>query len=160
MRKPVLGILQRISFSKAPRMQMIKLGIIPIIFNIFRTQGHEISDFTVQFSIATWMNLSLKRESYPDFEKHKSELIAIVMDQMVSPIENIRDYINGTIFLLLTSKQIRAEALRQKMDVFIKKLIDTKAENTSVQQFVYILDRLTGNEQEETDCHDEDSDSQ
>jgi hypothetical protein len=100
----VLGILQRISFSKAPRMQMIKLGIIPIIFNIFKAEGHEISDFTIQFSIATWMNLSLKKESYPDFEKYKSELIAIVMEQMVSPIENIRDYINGTIFLLLTSK--------------------------------------------------------
>lgn len=53
-------------------MQMIKLGIIPIIFSIFKNEAHEISDFTIQFSIATWMNLSLKKESYPDFEKHKS----------------------------------------------------------------------------------------
>ena len=44
------------------------------------------------------------------------------------------------------------------MDVFIKKLIDAKNENTSVQQFVYILDRLSGNE-EEADEHDEESDS-
>jgi hypothetical protein len=44
------------------------------------------------------------------------------------------------------------------MDEFIKNLIDSKSENASVQQFVYILDRLTGKE-EESDCQDEDSDS-
>ena len=103
-RKPVLGILQRISFSKEPRMQMIKLGIIPIMFNIFKTEANEISDFTIQFLIATWMNLSLKKESYPYFEAHKTELISIVMDQMTSDNDNIRNYLNGTIFLLLISK--------------------------------------------------------
>ena len=51
-----------------------------------------------------WMNLSLKKESYPYFEAHKSELISIVMEQMTSENDNIRNYLNGTIFLLLISK--------------------------------------------------------
>jgi hypothetical protein len=51
-----------------------------------------------------WMNLSLKRESYPYFEQHKSEFIAIIIEQMTSPNDNIRNYVNGTVFLLLSSK--------------------------------------------------------
>ncbi len=78
------------------------------MFNIFKTEANEISDFTIQFLIATWMNLSLKKESYPYFEAHKTELISIVMDQMTSDNDNIRNYLNGTIFLLLISKQIKA----------------------------------------------------
>lgn len=40
---------------------MIKQGIIPMIFNIFRTEGNELSDFNIQFLIAMMMNLSLKK---------------------------------------------------------------------------------------------------
>ena len=83
---------------------MIKLGIIPMMFNVFKNEVNEISNFTVQFLIAMWMNLSLKRESYPYFEEHKSELITIVIEHMTSPNDNIRNYVNGTISLLLSSK--------------------------------------------------------
>lgn len=85
-------------------MLMIRLGIIPMMFAIFRNEGREISNFTIQFLIAMWMNLSLKRESYPFFEQHKAEFVAIVIEQMTSPNDNIRNYVNGTVFLLLSSK--------------------------------------------------------
>lgn len=74
-----MGILQRLSFSKEPRQQMISLGIIPMIFKVFKSEGSELSGFTLQFLTAMMMNLSLKRESKPDFEKHKTELIGIVI---------------------------------------------------------------------------------
>jgi hypothetical protein len=83
---------------------MINLGIIPMMFNIFKNEANEISNFTIQFLIAMWMNLSLKRESYPYFEAHKAELISIVLEHMTSASDNIRNYVNGTIFLLLSSK--------------------------------------------------------
>lgn len=67
----MLGILQRLSFSKGPREQMVQLGIIPMIFRVLRDEGEHISDFTLQFLIAMMMNLSLKRESKRDFEEHR-----------------------------------------------------------------------------------------
>ena len=57
--KPVVGILQRLSFCREPRLQMINLGIIPMIFKVFRNP--EISVFTLQFLTAMMMNLSLKK---------------------------------------------------------------------------------------------------
>jgi hypothetical protein len=46
---------------------MISLGIIPMIFKVFRTEGEDISVFTLQFLTAMMMNLSLKKQSKPDF---------------------------------------------------------------------------------------------
>ena len=85
-------------------MLMIKLGIISMMFKVFKNEGNEISNFTIQFLIAMWMNLSLKKESHPYFEEYKTELISIVIEHMTSPNDNIRNYVNGTIFLLLSSK--------------------------------------------------------
>ena len=96
------------------------MGIIPMIFGVFRDEGEHISDFTLQFLIAMMMNLSLKRESKRDFEKNKAELVSLVIEHMGNDNDNIRNYVNGTIFLLLTSKEIRQEALKQKLDEVVK----------------------------------------
>jgi hypothetical protein len=42
---------------------------------------------------------------------------------MTSENNQVRDYINGSIFLLLTSKEIKAEALKQKLDAIVKHLL-------------------------------------
>ena len=46
---------------------MINLGIIHMIFKIFKAEGADISPFTLQFLTAMMMNLSLKNKSHPDF---------------------------------------------------------------------------------------------
>lgn len=102
------------------------------------------------------MNLSLKRESKPDFEKHKTELINIVIEHMASENNQVRDYINGSIFLLLTSKPIKEEALKQKLDLIVKNLLETRENDMCSQQYSYILKRLTGEEEGDL-CQDSDS---
>ncbi len=125
---------------------MIGLGIVPMIFKVFKNEGSELSGFTLQFLTAMMMNLSLKKESKPDFEKHKAELISIVIEHMTSENNQVRDYINGSIFLVLTSKPIKEEALRQKLDLIVKNLLETREDDMCSQQYTYILKRLTGEE--------------
>lgn len=125
---------------------MIGLGIVPMIFKVFKNEGSELSGFTLQFLTAMMMNLSLKKESKPDFEKHKAELISIVIEHMTSENNQVRDYINGSIFLLLTSRPIKEEALRQKLDLIVKNLLETREDDMCSQQYTYILKRLTGEE--------------
>ena len=59
--RSVVAVLQRLSFSQAPRKIMVNLGIISMIFKVFKTQGSDLSDFTLRFLTALMMNLSLKR---------------------------------------------------------------------------------------------------
>ena len=125
---------------------MIGLGIVPMIFKVFKNEGSELSGFTLQFLTAMMMNLSLKKESKPDFEKHKAELISIVIEHMTSENNQVRDYINGSIFLLLTSRPIKEEVLRQKLDLIVKNLLETREDDMCSQQYTYILKRLTGEE--------------
>jgi len=63
---------------------MIRLGIIPMIFKVFKNEGQDISVFTLQFLTAMMMNLSLKKESKKDFEGHRTELITIIIEHMTS----------------------------------------------------------------------------
>jgi hypothetical protein len=72
-------------------------------------------------------------------------LIGIVAEYMDSDNNQIRNYVNGAIFLLLTSKEIKAEALRQKLDQVVKNLLETREDDMCSQQYNYILNRLTGN---------------
>lgn len=102
--KSVVGILQRLSFSKESRIQMISLGIIPMIFKVFKTEGDDLSDFTLQFLVALMMNLCMKRESMAEFVKYKTEFVQIALKHINSSNDQVRDYINGSIFMLLMSK--------------------------------------------------------
>lgn len=86
---------------------MITLGIIHMIFKVFKHEGSDISVFTLQFLTAMMMNLSLTKSSQSDFEMHKTELITIIIEHMTSENTQVRDYINGSIYLLLLSKPIK-----------------------------------------------------
>ena len=68
---------------------------------------------------------------------------------MGSENTQIRNYVNGTTFLLLTSKKIKAEALKQKLDEVVKSLLEDKEDEMCSQQYHYILNRLTGEEDED-----------
>lgn len=59
---------------------------------------------------------------------------------------HIRSYINGAIFLLMLSKEIKEEALKQKLDVVIKNLIDAQEDDMCSVQYNYLLGRMTGDE--------------
>lgn len=47
----------------------------------------------------------------------------------------------------------------QKLDEFVKQLLDSKEDNMCTQQYNYILDRLTGQEDQDL-CQNEESDEE
>lgn len=84
--------------------------------------------------------------------------MTLVIEQMGSDNENIRNYVNGTIFLLLTSPTIKQEALRQQLDQVVTQYIESRPDDLCIQQFHYILSRL-GSEAPE-DGHDSEEDEE
>jgi hypothetical protein len=77
---------------------------------------------------------------------------------MTSENTQVRDYINGSIYLLLHSQVIKAEAFKQKLDVIVKNLLETREEDMCSQQYHYILKRLNG--EEEGDFGNDESDEE
>ena len=65
---------------------------------------------------------------------------------MTSENTQVRDYINGSIYLLLQSEVIKGEAFKQKLDVRVKRLLEEREEDMCSQQYNYILKRLNGEE--------------
>ena len=75
---------------------------------------------------------------------------------MTSENTQVRDYINGSIYLLLVSDKIKQEAFKQKLDKIVKNLLETREDQMCSQQYSYIMKRLNG--EEEGDFGGEDSD--
>ncbi len=62
--------------------------------------------YTLQYLTAMIMNLSLKRDCEKHFAPYKQELIAMLMDLMCHESDQIRNYVNGAVYLLLSYKSL------------------------------------------------------
>lgn len=72
---------------------------------------------------------------------------------------HIKDYVNGTLYLLLTSKLMQQQARKCKLVELVSELLESKPDDVCCPQYNYILKRLTGEEEEmgedENDSEDE-----
>lgn len=78
-RKHVFGLLQRFSYIKQSQITMISFGIIPMIFKVFRSEGETLQYSSIQYLMGLIMNLAINKNSIKNFEKHKSEIIQILL---------------------------------------------------------------------------------
>lgn len=59
------------------------------------------------------MNLAVKKESIINFEKHKSEIIPILLKYIDVEDSQIKGYVNGTLYVLLQLESVKREALEK-----------------------------------------------
>ena len=59
------------------------------------------------------MNLAINKESIKNFEKHKSEIIPILLKYIDMDDAQIQGFINGTLYVLLQLKSFRDEAIEK-----------------------------------------------
>lgn len=53
------------------------------------------------------MNLAVRKESIINFEKHKSEILPILLKFIDSDDNQIKGYVNGTLYVLLQLDSIK-----------------------------------------------------
>ena len=158
-RKHVFGILQRFSYLKQAQVQMISFGMIPIIFKIFRNEGEELTFNSIQYLMGLIMNLAINREWISSFEKHKTEILTLLLKYIDVDDVDIRGYVNGTLYVLLQMSSFKNEAGKYKLETTVMNLLekyelkleaieseeeDERAEdyNLAIKQYNYILKRL------------------
>lgn len=71
------------------------------------------------------MNLAIRKESIKNFEKHKSEILPILLKYIDMDDAQIQGYVNGTLYVLLQLDSIRQEAIEKyKLEAIIRKLLE------------------------------------
>lgn len=86
---------------------MISFGIIPMIFKVFRSEGETLQYSSIQYLMGLIMNLAINKNSIKNFEKHKSEIIQILLKYIEMDDAQIQGFINGTLYVLLQLRSIK-----------------------------------------------------
>lgn len=78
-----------------------------MIFKILRNESESLHEITIQYLMGLIMNLAVRKESIINFEKHKSEILPILLKFIDSDDNQIKGYVNGTLYVLLQLDSIK-----------------------------------------------------
>lgn len=101
------------------------------------------------------MNLSLRTAGKDKIEKSQLDIIAILNNLLEHENTQVRTYVNGTLYSILTRKKLKEHALQLGMEEALKYLMQNSDEHFK-RQIQYILDQLHSVQEE--DCLSDDND--
>ena len=70
------------------------------------------------------MNLAINREWIVNFEKHKSEILSLLLRYIDVDDVDIRGYVNGTLYVLLQMSSFKQEAVKYKLESIVLDLLE------------------------------------
>uniref|UniRef100_A0A8C5QGU0 LisH domain-containing protein ARMC9 n=1 Tax=Leptobrachium leishanense TaxID=445787 RepID=A0A8C5QGU0_9ANUR len=153
-RENVLGTLQKLSLRSCMQSAMIQDGLVFwLVQDLEDTDS--LSDYTVEYAIALLMNLCLRKAGKKMCAKAPGHVLRVLSDLLHHENHEIRSYVNGALYSILSVPSIREEARSMGMQEVLKCFI--KEGNTDMnRQFEFIMRQLGSEEQfDETEDEDE-----
>lgn len=138
LRQQTVGILQKLSLLRAPQIQLIDLQVIEWLMKVLANQS-ALSEYTLEYSTALLMNLSLRLPGKIVCEKLR--ILPLLCGLLGHENLNVRTYINGTLYSILTRKALKAHAKSLKLEKTLKELLSS-AEESMKKQIFYVLEQL------------------
>lgn len=170
-----LAVLQRLSLRGRLQSKMIQLGALDVVLKLLQSviakpeadphwcrlgpgDGPETPDFSIEFTSALLMNLTLRSAG----RRRCAELgaYAILVGLIEHPNAQVRTHINGTLYTLLGVKAIRSEAQKRGAEVVFRAALERVApENELLQrQLEFLLHQLSRSAGDgDSDGEDQDS---
>ena len=123
---------------------------------ILKHDTDHIADYTLEYATALLMNLSLRTLGKDKLSKHPNEVITMLNKFIAHDNNQVRTYINGTLYSILTRKTLKDAAIRQGVEKKLKSLRNKSEENIK-RQINFILEQL---KQEENECPTDDTEEE
>ena len=133
---------------------MIELDVIQWVVNLIKNEGSSISDNNLEYATALLMNLTLRISGKKKCEDLSEDLLKVLNENLEHENNQVRTYVNGTLYSVLESQKIRDEAKSLQMDQALTYLLNN-SEQTFQTQIKYVLTRL--NQSEEIDAKSQSS---
>uniref|UniRef100_A0A4W3HZC9 LisH domain-containing protein ARMC9 n=1 Tax=Callorhinchus milii TaxID=7868 RepID=A0A4W3HZC9_CALMI len=160
-RENVLGALQKLSLRRVLQSTMIKDGIMFWLVNVLE-DSDSLSDYTLEYSIALFMNLCLRTRG--KCAEYASRVLKVLSDLLGHENHEIRPYVNGALYSILAVPSIRDEAKAMGMEEILWCFIKEGSSEMN-RQIEFIIKQLnseempddvdTDEEEEEEDDEDE-----
>ncbi|XP_014671711.1 PREDICTED: lisH domain-containing protein ARMC9-like [Priapulus caudatus] len=148
-REMMLGTLQKLSLRRVLQSVMIQEGMLEWLVETLRDHD-SLSDYTLEYAIALFMNLCLRTAGKYRCEAMPQETLRVLTDLLGHENVEIRPYVNGALYSLLSVPSIREAAhvmsLQEVLEGFRG---DSDADMR--RQVEYIIRQLNNAEKNETE---------
>ena len=150
-RQNALGALQKFSLRRRAQTMMIEEGLIRWICDTLR--GHyssgadgektrPLSEYTIEYATALLMNLSLRTLGKTKAEDPEVKILEVLNEFVESDNTQVRTYVNGTLYSVLTRPVLKEQAMAMGMDEMLRRLMGHSQEQFR-KQIEYILEQLS-----------------
>ena len=119
-----LGALQRLSLLRSAARVMIAEKLVPWTVVTLRSSSsntsaaaHRVSEYSLEFVAALMMNLSLLASGRVAAAADAEKTLAAIVCHLESGNEQVRTYINGTLYSLLRSPRFHSAAVSLQVSV-------------------------------------------
>ncbi|GAA6068670.1 lisH domain-containing protein ARMC9 isoform X1, partial [Tachysurus ichikawai] len=105
----VLGALQKLSLRRVHQSALIRLGLIAWLINELQ-DADSLSDFTVEYAVSLLMTLCLRTQGKKKCTEKAKHVLKVLSDLLGHENHEIRYYVNGALYSILSVPTLRQEA--------------------------------------------------
>uniref|UniRef100_A0A8C2JEY4 LisH domain-containing protein ARMC9 n=1 Tax=Cyprinus carpio TaxID=7962 RepID=A0A8C2JEY4_CYPCA len=162
-RENVLGALQKLSLRRAQQSAMIRDGLIGWLVKELHDSDC-LSDYTLEYAISLLMNLCLRTQGKKKCAEEAKHVLKVLTELLGHENHEIRYYVNGALYSILSMPEIREEAKQMSMEEILR--CYSKEENPELnRQIEFIIKQLNSadipeHEPESDDEEDDDDDDE
>jgi len=158
LRQNALGALQKLSLRRQAQSEMIELNMLDWLGKLLKTDVDTISYYTLEYATALLMNLSLRTAGKAKIENSAIDLIRVLNGLLEHENTQVRTYVNGTLYSILTRQKLKERAYSIGLDQALKELM-SQTDMHFKRQIQYILDQLDS-EQDDALSDDNEDDAE
>lgn len=148
LRQYSLGTLQKISLGRPAQAKMIENDVIKWAVNLLKNELNSLTEYSLEYVTALLMNLSLRTAGKKKFEELDIEILKVLNELLEHENNQVRTYVNGTLYSILESKKLKQEAKALNMGEVLQYLLKNSEERFK-RQIQYILSQLESNKEED-----------
>ncbi|KAL6469545.1 hypothetical protein MHYP_G00230690 [Metynnis hypsauchen] len=139
-RENVLGALQKLSLRRVHQSDLIRQGLIGWLVDELQ-DSDSLSDYTLEYAVALLMNLCLRTPGKRKCTERAKHVLKVLTDLLGHENHEIRPYVNGALYSILSVPAIRLEAKEMSMEEILH--CYTKEENPELnRQIEFIIKQL------------------
>ncbi|CAI2383621.1 unnamed protein product [Moneuplotes crassus] len=160
IRQQAIVAIQRFSLRSKCQDMIIEMDMIKYVVYILRCESDTLSDYTLEYCTALLMNLTLRNRGKDKCEDPNLELLHVLNELLEHENDQIRTYVNGTLYSIFRRKSIRDQARELGMDEILSFLLQNMqpSEDHIKRQLQYILDQFENDADDSEESSDDEDD--
>lgn len=160
----ILGTLQKLSLRRQMQSIMINGDLIQWLSQLLMDHDN-LSDYTLEYSVALLMNLCLRSAGKRKCIKDAAHILRVLSDLLGHENQEIRPYVNGALYSILALPAVKEEARALGMEEILQCFLkDDNPDMTRQIQFIIKQlntdDPAASNDPESDDEDEEDDDDE